>query len=321
MNKSISFDQSANSPPNTNNTSPSKKTIRTLIIVLTTVVMAIIIGFCYISIFSTSKLEKALEKNDYQSVQIEYKKAKNNRHKEQKAEKLIVDKIEEMSSSIDKYDVIKETPDGVKPIDGWMSKFGTLLISGDKTNDFYLSNSFPFNSCVSAQNRANWNRLCKKINDRKDYTKDEFIPFELYNKENLSNESTAEYVTFYPEYTSHVTNVIQYSADSESSSEPIIYSYNLNGKYDIVSGDLFIPGSKNNLDTSAYLVAYGDGELLYSSKTDNSAGSVNYGNEVTAEMIKFDVSGVETLQISCFYSGSEKKDICLVNFVAQKEFK
>lgn len=321
MDKSISFNQGANSFPNTNNTAHSKKSTMTLIIVLTAVVIAVIMGVCYINIFSTSKLEKALENNDYQSVQVAYEKAKNNRYKEQKAEKLIVDKIEEMSASIDKYDVIKETPDGVKPIDGWMSKFGNLLISDNKTDNFYLSNSFPFNSCVSVQNRANWNRLCKKINDRKDYTKEDFIPFELYDKENLLNASTAEYVTFYPEYTSHVNNVIQYSADSESSSEPIIYSYNLNGKYDTVSGDLFIPGSKNNLDTSAYLVAYGDGELLYSSKTDNSAGSVNYGNEVTAEMIKINVSGVETLQICCLYSGTEEKDVCLINFVAQKEFR
>ena len=89
------------------------------------------------------------------------------------------------------------------------------------------------------------------------------------------------------------------------------HTYNLTGKYDNVTGTIFIPRGYKSIDSTGYLEAYGDGKLIYTSP------KVTGG--VLPQKINFSITGVQTLEIK--YFGSENGDIprfAVSELIAQK---
>lgn len=66
--------------------------------------------------------------------------------------------------------------------------------------------------------------------------------------------------------------------------------YNLEGKYDTVTGTIFLENRTKNSDKISYFEAYGDGKLIYTSPK-MTAG-------VLPQEISFDISGIQKLTLS-----------------------
>ncbi len=123
----------------------------------------VIIIICAISGGSTTrKMKKALNDNDYQSVQIEYSNAVTDSSKLKKVDKLIADKLNDMIKDIDKFDFKSEAQNNEQAIDVWLAKYGTLMSTG-KNGSYYGYDDFPFNNCISINNQYLWTELCNKI--------------------------------------------------------------------------------------------------------------------------------------------------------------
>ena len=84
--------------------------------------------------------------------------------------------------------------------------------------------------------------------------------------------------------------------------------YNLEGRYDTVTGTVFLSDSDKDEKDECYFEAYGDGKLLYTSPKI-SAGFL-------PQDISFSVSGVQELKIVFKGSGSGY----VSNLTAQKDF-
>ena len=86
--------------------------------------------------------------------------------------------------------------------------------------------------------------------------------------------------------------------------------YNLQGKYDVVTGKIFLSEADKSTDFTGCFVAYGDGKKIYTSP------KVTGG--VLPQDIYFEVKDIQTLEIAFFGQGST--DFGVSNLVAQKAF-
>ncbi len=149
-------------------------------------------------------------------------------------------------------------------------------------------------------------------------TYQQYVPFELYLEENVLYEdqtgtmygSAALEQTLESNNNQSMANCIRwYNSHAVDDASYNVY-YNLEGKYDDVTGTVFLTAQYRDYKTPAYFQVYGDGKLIYTSPKI-SAG-------VLPQDISFKVSGVQKLTISFRGSGGTKAGVS--NLIAQKAF-
>lgn len=200
--------------------------------------------------------------------------------------------------------------------DEYLTKADEALKSGERQGAYDMA--------VMAQT------LCPgdtKIQEKVDYYK-EYLPFELYNYNNILSEDYAVRkaygVCVYYDYFNNntVSNnsqrmenniwlLIELEADKKN-----LYNltYNLNKKYDILTGNIYVLQRSKNADFEGYIEIYGDGKKLYTSATMKK--------NVLPQDIKVDVSNVSTLVVKFYgeeYSGDAGYGVS--NLVATKNLK
>lgn len=158
-------------------------------------------------------------------------------------------------------------------------------------------------------------------------TYEQYYPYALYDENNLLNAEykSSEWAVKLGDYEFHDSikgndnndymNIIEIETFCHSALlEMLDLSYNLAGKYDVISGKILIPQIDKSTSQSAYFEAYGDGKLLYTSPTMQPG--------VLPQDISFGVSGVQNLELKFYGSSStlEWPGVALSNFVAQKKF-
>lgn len=153
-----------------------------------------------------------------------------------------------------------------------------------------------------------------------------YAPYELYYNDNvLEFESTHAYwgtvLNYDDTYTANNGSEMPHSirwynnSDDASASESAIY--NLQGKYDTVTGTIFLLGQDKSTNFEGYFIVYGDGDEIYTSPTVTGG--------VLPQKIEFDVSDIQTLEIAFFGQGSggflgSGPSFGVSNLVAQKDF-
>lgn len=151
-------------------------------------------------------------------------------------------------------------------------------------------------------------------------TYQQYLPFALYLEENvLYEDETGDIYGGVSEFNDvqksnnnqeMAHSMIWYNNKDENDGSSWNLHYNFEGKYDVVTGTIFLTDYSRDDKASAYFEAYGDGKLLYTSPKV-SAG-------VLPQHVQFNVSGVQKLTIS-FY-GSDSTHGGVSNLVAQKAF-
>lgn len=152
-----------------------------------------------------------------------------------------------------------------------------------------------------------------------------YLPYPLYIKDNTLNcEKDEEFcgvLYFDSNMKSNDNREMEHSIrwynknNVKSASERAIY--NLEGKYDTVSGTIFLSQADKDSTMSGYIEVYGDGKLLYTSP-EISAGVLPQDFEVN-------VTGIQKLQISFHGQGtgglvSSGPSFGVSNLIAQKNF-
>lgn len=150
-----------------------------------------------------------------------------------------------------------------------------------------------------------------------------YLPFYLYIEDNVLNAVDHDYLTDWKYYDSHntandnteFTHVIKVGFHNGDLKNINSTTYNLAGKYDTVTGKIFVPQTYKSVTMSAYFEAYGDGKLLYTSQ--------KVGAGVLPQDISFKVSGVQKLEIK-FWGETESTlwgtEFDIANLTAQKDF-
>lgn len=95
-------------------------------------------------------------------------------------------------------------------------------------------------------------------------------------------------------------NCLKFAPNITNMGHFLTYTYILEGKYDTVSGTLFLPEEDKNEPVQGYFEAYGDGKLLYTSETIKSG--------VLPIDFSFSVTGVYKLEL-LFYGGDNASTI------------
>ncbi|MGN0526707.1 MAG: zinc-ribbon domain-containing protein [Acutalibacteraceae bacterium] len=152
-----------------------------------------------------------------------------------------------------------------------------------------------------------------------------YLPFELYKESNvLEYEENGDFWgTLYMDNTykandgSEMSHSIEWYNNNSDASVSMSAIYNLKGKYDVVTGKIFLLESDKSTDFKGYFVVYGDGKKIYTSP------KVTGG--VVPQEIKFEVSDVQTLEIAFFGQGTggflgSGPSFGVSNLVAQKSF-
>lgn len=152
-------------------------------------------------------------------------------------------------------------------------------------------------------------------------TYQQYLPFNLYDESNVIavEDIDASWDTFDTHSTandnSEMLHVIAVGHDSSEDANVYNIQYNLAGRYDKVSGTLFIADTYKNTVQTSYFEAYGDGKLLYTSPKMEKG--------VLPQNIYFKVKEVQKLEIK-FYTRTDSNiwgsEICISNLVAQKDF-
>lgn len=130
-----------------------------------------------------------------------------------------------------------------------------------------------------------------------------YLPFKLYKEDNAYN-ITEDYSfdgnLYFDEEL--VTNngktfyrAIQWNNDNNDDSASIDAHYYLEGKYDTVSGTIFLPIDSKGTSFEGWFKVYGDGQLIYTSPKIS-------GDTLPGE-ISFSVAGIQRMKIS-FYAQS-----------------
>lgn len=160
-----------------------------------------------------------------------------------------------------------------------------------------------------------------------------YLPFELYLEDNIFQQKK---VNGYFEYEQEVKAndkqnyrdvmvITSYNADVKEN----IYNvtYNLQGKYDTITGKLFVPPIDPDLDEyiiGGHFVVFGDGKKLYTSPTMDET--------VLPQNINVNISGIQKLEIKFYggyYSymagdflgiGAGGECLYISNLIAQKNF-
>lgn len=142
-----------------------------------------------------------------------------------------------------------------------------------------------------------------------------YLPYALYEEENILQQSGKSLRISDSETANdgtEFTNVLRVYYDNSDLSCISTSTYNLAGRFDTVSGKLFLADYDKNETQTGYFEAYGDGKLLYTSPQLHAG--------VLPQDVKFSVTGVQTLEIK-YYGQTENfwgTDICISNFIAQK---
>lgn len=146
----------------------------------------------------------------------------------------------------------------------------------------------------------------------------QYLPFALYLEENVFYEDesgdvygSAEFdITMDSNDNNTMPHCIRWYDNKDTNENSWNVYYNLEGKYDSVTGTLFLEDYYKDYKSPGYFEVYGDGKLLYTSP-EVQAG-------VLPQEIDFDVSGIQKLKIS--FHGCEGTNYGLSNLVAQKDF-
>ncbi len=149
-----------------------------------------------------------------------------------------------------------------------------------------------------------------------------YIPYELYIEENclsVDNEGNSIHLAFDQKDKSNnnkeMTHVLNwYTTNSADQYIGVFATYNLAGKYDTVTGTLFLPEGDKNTSAKGYFEAYGDGKLLYTSP--------KIKKDMIPKDISFSVTGVQKLKIK-FYATSDSiwgTSFAISNLTATKSF-
>ena len=105
--------------------------------------------------------------------------------------------------------------------------------------------------------------------------------------------------------------------NSSDATVSLVATYNLDGKYDTVTGTIFLPESEKNTSFSGYFNVYGDGKLIDTSP--------KVTKNVLPQNIKFSVTDIHQLSIK-FYGQGEGgflgggPDFCVSTLIAQRNF-
>jgi hypothetical protein len=201
--------------------------------------------------------------------------------------------------------------------DNYIAKADEALKSGERQGAYDMA--------VMAQN------LCPnddEINKKVEYYK-EYLPFALYEKDNTlsvkesikASSSSAiglsgnHGINFNEDLTandsSEMNHSIKISYEYERSDARYIVTYNLGGKYNVVSGVGFVPSNYKSAKQEGYFKIYGDGKTLYCSE--------KFGINVLPKSFKLDVTNVDTLKVEFYGSSYGNVASCgISNFVATK---
>ncbi|MBQ6837886.1 MAG: NPCBM/NEW2 domain-containing protein, partial [Clostridia bacterium] len=149
-----------------------------------------------------------------------------------------------------------------------------------------------------------------------------YIPFELYKEENmLVIDKVKGYITFEEKETANdnteMQNCLKWAYDGDNYDVAVKVTYNLAGKYDYISGKLFLPEYEKSKTDRSRIKVYGDGTLLYESAEITSG--------VLPQDVWCDVSGVQNLVIEYYAEGNKSwvgygAHGALSNLTAQKNF-
>lgn len=149
-----------------------------------------------------------------------------------------------------------------------------------------------------------------------------YLPFELYKNESMLvkdgtglgfgpvNSITANDGTEMP-------NCLKFSFGSKGEKMYVKTTYNLAGKYDYVSGKMFLPEDRKSDTAKGYIKVYGDGVLIYESPVITAG--------VLPQDVWFSVTGVQNLEIE-YYGARDyveiavSSHIAVSNLVAQKNY-
>lgn len=138
----------------------------------------------------------------------------------------------------------------------------------------------------------------------------------LYDKNNILSTDTG--------YRGKVCYEDEYAANDGTMKNNVLFawlrgenecsaSYSLAGKYNKVSGNMFLSQAYKSTLVTGYFVAYGDGEVIYTSPT--------IGKNVVPADFSFDVTGVQQLDITWYSADEYDSDViemCISNFIAEK---
>ena len=152
-----------------------------------------------------------------------------------------------------------------------------------------------------------------------------YLPYELYIEENvLDYEENGDFwggigcdITETANDGSDMPHSITWYNNSDDATVSMSAIYKLDGKYNTVTGTLFLFDADKSTDFEGYFVVYGDGDKIYTSP------KVTGG--VTPQDVSFDVSNVQTLEIAFFGQGTggflaSSPSFGVSNLVAQKDF-
>ena len=145
-----------------------------------------------------------------------------------------------------------------------------------------------------------------------------YIPFDMSEPSNTLSVAGGDYsyCDFYNERVANnndtMTNcIVWHDSPSANENDSVDVTWNLEGKYDTVSGTIFLPQDYKNTYGNGYFKAYGDGALIYTSP--------KMVRDLLPQEISFNVSGVQKLKIE-FYAEGDYERFAISNLCAQKDF-
>lgn len=145
-----------------------------------------------------------------------------------------------------------------------------------------------------------------------------YRPFKLYYSSNVLMNSGKGFMYYDSKVANNNTtyeNVVGIMFSTSQLSEVSRYTYNLAGKYNVVSGTVFLSDTIKNRAAQSYFEVYGDGKLLYTSPTIKAG--------VLPKEFEIDVTDVQKMEV--VFKGKDSTSynyglISISDFVAQKNF-
>lgn len=153
-----------------------------------------------------------------------------------------------------------------------------------------------------------------------------YLPFKLYNSTNVLvckygrgyyNELSFgkdEIANNNEEMKNAITTWNLYNS-GEGFGEIATVTYNLDGKYDQITGKIYVAMAGRSKSQTGYFEAYGDGKLIYTSPKMSEG--------ILPQDIAFSVTNIRSLEIKFYGMGSSLSGRCgygVSNLVAQKKF-
>lgn len=152
-------------------------------------------------------------------------------------------------------------------------------------------------------------------------TYQQYLPFYLYDEDNvLAVEDIDANWDHFDTHSisndnSEMLHVISLGHNSYETTNIYNIQYNLGGKYDTISGTIFIADTYKSTIQTSYFEAYGDGKLLYTSPKMEKG--------TLPQDISFNVTDIQNLELK-FYTRTDStlwsSEICVSNLTAQKDF-